>query len=320
MIACRLLLTAFILSYRCSKSPKKISVVGFSADSSVFLGGNKFGDVLVATTAEEEGAIAVETLLGHYCSILTSLRLSEDGRLLATTDRDSKIRVSLMPKNPMLGAHEIQTYCFGHTSFVQCGSFVPGPGTPKLVTGGGDGTVRLWNAEEGALLCTLEIPASGAEDGSAEEHGGARHVLALACSQDGRHAVVIMDRDPSLRVLAVDAAAGKVEMGAICTLPGLPIVSDVVCDFEGRFWLVGGPLDGEATAAIVVCAQLSPEGQLTVCEPEPLGAEAKEKLQQCASAPADVKPSSFLPSYLAKKRKWEDAEKRHAERAGKPDS
>ena len=42
----------------------------------------------------------------------------------------------------MQGAHDIESYCLGHTSFVTCAIFVKGPEGTVLVTGGGDGTIR----------------------------------------------------------------------------------------------------------------------------------------------------------------------------------
>lgn len=84
-----------LLSFR---APKKINLVNFSADGDAVFAANKFGDILVAATeAVPEGPAQFNVLLGHYCSVLTSLSLSSDGRLLATTDRDAKLRVSVMP-------------------------------------------------------------------------------------------------------------------------------------------------------------------------------------------------------------------------------
>lgn len=42
----------------------------------------------------------------------------------------------------MQGAHDIKSYCLGHTSFVTCATFVKGPQGTVLVSGGGDGTIR----------------------------------------------------------------------------------------------------------------------------------------------------------------------------------
>ncbi|KAL6516087.1 hypothetical protein OROGR_019392 [Orobanche gracilis] len=50
-------------------------------------------------------------VLSHYCSIITRLEFSPDGRYIVTADRDFKIRVNLFPKEPLDGAHEIQSFC-----------------------------------------------------------------------------------------------------------------------------------------------------------------------------------------------------------------
>jgi WD40 repeat protein len=43
----------------------------------------------------------------------------------------------------------------GHTGPVVCGPGVPSRGRPVLATGDGDGTVRLWDAEQGTALGDL---------------------------------------------------------------------------------------------------------------------------------------------------------------------
>ena len=65
-------------------------------------------------------------VLGHCSSILTSLSVSPSGSLLATADRDEKIRVSRLPRHGAVlkGAPCIQTYCLGHTDYVSAVAFV----------------------------------------------------------------------------------------------------------------------------------------------------------------------------------------------------
>jgi len=41
-------------------------------------------------------------LLGHFCSTVTALAVAPGGRLLASTDRDAKVRVSVLPRRPLL--------------------------------------------------------------------------------------------------------------------------------------------------------------------------------------------------------------------------
>ena len=88
----------------CSKSPKKVTAAVFSNDSSIVAFADKFGDVLTASVLPqvhpepEESSAAL--LLGHLCSIVTSLAFSPDGKQLVSTDQDCKVRVSSMPKEP----------------------------------------------------------------------------------------------------------------------------------------------------------------------------------------------------------------------------
>ncbi|CAL5444496.1 unnamed protein product [Camellia sinensis] len=40
-----------------------------------------------------------------------------NGQFIVSADRDFKIRVTVFPKKPLDGAHEIQSFCLGHTKF-----------------------------------------------------------------------------------------------------------------------------------------------------------------------------------------------------------
>ncbi len=80
--------------------PKKISAATLTADGSYAIFADKFGDVHVAATAESATS-GPRPLLGHFCSIITDLAASPDGKYLVSTDRDSKVRVSMLPKEPL---------------------------------------------------------------------------------------------------------------------------------------------------------------------------------------------------------------------------
>lgn len=83
---------------------------------------------------------APELLLGHFCSILTSLTPSPDGRFVVSTDRDGKARVSVLPADALQGAHEIQSFCLGHTDAVTASTFVASGGK----VGGRPWSWRCW--------------------------------------------------------------------------------------------------------------------------------------------------------------------------------
>ncbi|CAG7908937.1 unnamed protein product [Brassica rapa] len=122
--------------------------------SSVLCGwSSSMGSTRVQVLPSKKGA----PLLSHYCSIITSLEFSPDGRYILSADRDFKIRVSYLYKELMI--HEIQTFCLGHTEFVTCIAFVWNPELPQkyLMSGSGDSTVRLWDVTSGSLLNTCEV-------------------------------------------------------------------------------------------------------------------------------------------------------------------
>ncbi|EGD78277.1 hypothetical protein PTSG_09341 [Salpingoeca rosetta] len=118
------------------------------------LSADKFGDVhkfSFATSsedAEDEGADASKTsdpICGHV-SMLLDLDVQADQ--LRTADRDGKIRISRLPD-----AFCIDAFCLGHTEFV---SAITGT-ADCVVSGSGDGTIRVWNAADGSQLASHNI-------------------------------------------------------------------------------------------------------------------------------------------------------------------
>ncbi|KAI0164771.1 hypothetical protein GGR57DRAFT_497646 [Xylariaceae sp. FL1272] len=105
-------------------------------------------------TPKEGPSFAHELLLGHV-SLLTcviSARDSQGRPYIITGDRDEHIRVSRgMPQ-----AHVIETYCLGHSSFVNA-LCLPHPGI--LVSGGGDNELLVWNWLAGKLLSRVDLLA-----------------------------------------------------------------------------------------------------------------------------------------------------------------
>lgn len=143
--------------------PKKCSAVTFTPCGQWALMADKFGDVHVAqTTADapkegtssEEGRQPCWNMFGHFCSVVTALDVSPDGRHILSGDRDNKLRVTWMPEKPNSGdgAFEVAAYCLGHTQFVACAAFCG----DRIVSGGGDGSIRLWNIS-GELLDTAQL-------------------------------------------------------------------------------------------------------------------------------------------------------------------
>lgn len=95
-------------------------------------------------------------LLGHNAIIL-DVKLSLDSKYLATCDRDEKIRISNYPN-----CYNIESYCLGHTQFVSCITFI---NEKLLISGSGDGSLRLWQFTQGKELSVYSFPDDiGAKD------------------------------------------------------------------------------------------------------------------------------------------------------------
>ncbi|CAL5427810.1 unnamed protein product [Camellia sinensis] len=101
-------------------SEKRVSAVAISNDGLFVCFADKFGVVWFVDLDgfHENQALAgnkAAPILAYYCSIITSLEFSSDGRFIISVDRDFKIHVTLFPKKPLDGAHEIQSFCLGHS-------------------------------------------------------------------------------------------------------------------------------------------------------------------------------------------------------------
>ena len=129
--------------------PKKASCAVFSLAGDRVLVGDKSGDLYSVVVEAGGGGGPPSLLLGHLSQLL-DLSLSHHGDLVLTADRDEKIRVSRFPK-----AYNIENFCLGHTEFVTC--LCLAEENDQVVSGSGDGTLRLWNYREGAELFSLEV-------------------------------------------------------------------------------------------------------------------------------------------------------------------
>ena len=146
---------------------KIISVVLDPSGSSVIFA-EKAGEVFRMPVADT--STKAEHLLGHISS-LTDMAMSPTGGRILTADRDEKIRISHYPQ-----AYEIDSYCLGHTALVTCMCVWSQEGKELVLSGGADGTLRLWALADGSLLHTLEVcegASGGGEGGEGGEGGGA---------------------------------------------------------------------------------------------------------------------------------------------------
>lgn len=220
-----------LVVHSCSSSPKKISDLIFTNNGQYILAANKFGDVMAMCTEAKEGQyLPSAVLMGHFCSIITCISLSKYHKpeVFATSDRDGRVRISILPDNPMEGAHEIQSYCFGHTKFVSSAAFIESNGIEIIVTGGGDGCLKVWDIDSGKEIDSKRL--------STEEDSCA--ILKILPSADAKSAIVILDGSTKIRRITFEN--NKIQESEIPI--GVRVLSDAAVDMEGMFWFVGGPI------------------------------------------------------------------------------
>lgn len=233
---------------RCARLPKKACAAAFAAGGAVAAFADKFGDVhgLPVTVTDRKhtkahgGAAAPDEmdestyLFGHCCSIITAAcapcsadeNAEENFSLLATADRDFKIRVARLPKDvatildPDVGVPEIQSFCHGHAAFVACVAAVPAGqnASARIVSGGGDGAARLWRCEDGAALGAVTLAAPRARPEGDDETDATADLNkkedVIATGEAPREAV------DAPAVVAVAVAASGVAYAAVENRPG----------------------------------------------------------------------------------------------------
>ncbi|TKY62430.1 tRNA (guanine-N(7)-)-methyltransferase non-catalytic subunit WDR4 [Spatholobus suberectus] len=235
-------------SWRCIStvsSEKRVTAVAISNDGTFVCFADKFGVVWVVDLHPPLGDKKPAPLLSHYCSIITSLEFSPDGRFILSADRDFKIRVTNFPNKPLDGAHQIQSFCLGHTEFVSCLAFVQAQECPQglLLSGSGDSTVRLWDIDYGALLDTCEVAIKAGlleSNGKAEEHCHA--VTDLCTILDGLLVAVAIQSLQGIVLLSCNVSAKTLSVAKVVSVAGEAFVPTCLgsSPSTGKLWMVTG--------------------------------------------------------------------------------
>ncbi|XWS36319.1 hypothetical protein CRYUN_Cryun20dG0074900 [Craigia yunnanensis] len=241
-------------SWRCLStvcSEKRVSALAVSNGGLHVCFADKFGVVWVVDLPGVDGngaplikkAVSIP-LLAHYCSIITSLEFSPDGRLIISADRDFKIRVTVFPKQPLDGAHEIQSFCLGHTEFVSCLAFISTPGCLQsvLVSGGGDSTVRLWDIISGSLLDTCEVGAKTGQLKSDASEGNCSIITDICTIPDCTLIAVAIQNLQGIMLLSCDLQSQTLSVAKVVSIMGENFIPTCLgsSNSGGLLWMVTG--------------------------------------------------------------------------------
>ncbi|KAL9256729.1 tRNA (guanine-N(7)-)-methyltransferase non-catalytic subunit wdr4-like protein [Drosera capensis] len=228
----------------CLDADKRVSAVAISKEEQFVCFADKFGVVWAVSLKElnQDTTLSNEKpvpILSHYCSIITSLEFSPDDRYIVSADRDSKIRVTVFPKNHLAGAHEIQSFCLGHSEYVSCVAFVQSSDQSQsyLLSGSGDSTVRLWDFVSGSLLCTCDV---GAKAGlSMESHPA---VTDLSASHDGSLVAVATQSFQGVLLISCNLSAESLSVVKVVSFPGETFVPTKLASGSSAelLWMVSG--------------------------------------------------------------------------------
>ncbi|XVF21745.1 hypothetical protein REPUB_Repub12eG0116600 [Reevesia pubescens] len=230
-------------------SEKRVSAVAVSNDGLHVCFADKFGVVWVVDLPGVDGTEAplnkkAVPLLAHYCSIITSLEFSPDGRFIISADRDFKIRVTVFPKKPLDGAHEIQSFSLGHTEFVSCLAFVCTPDCSQgiLVSGGGDSTVRMWDIISGFLLDTCEVGAKAGQLESDASEGICSTVTDICTIPDCTLIAVAIQSLRGIMLLSCDLQSQTLSVAKVISIVGENFVpTSIGSSISGEvLWMVTG--------------------------------------------------------------------------------
>ncbi|XP_049904298.1 tRNA (guanine-N(7)-)-methyltransferase non-catalytic subunit wdr4 [Epinephelus moara] len=200
----------------------------FSRAEDELLVTDKSGDVYSFSVVEpqREG----ELKMGHL-SMLLALSMSPDDKYIITADRDEKIRVSYL-RSP----YNIQSFCLGHQQFVSA-LLVP-PGHPHwLLSGSGDGTIKLWEYESGRKLQSWDLKELEETPNSEADKRKKPTVCRITSSLDGCHVAVQCERVSTVQFFSLDQEGEeKLVPHSRLSLPHCP--QDMTFDPEGRLWVV----------------------------------------------------------------------------------
>nr|XP_057938493.1 tRNA (guanine-N(7)-)-methyltransferase non-catalytic subunit wdr4 [Doryrhamphus excisus] len=202
------------------------SLVFTSAEDEVLVA-DKSGDVYSFSVVDQERE--GELKMGHLSMVL-AVTLSLNDKYIITADRDEKIRVSHLSS-----PYNIQSFCLGHQQFVSS-LLVPSGHPHWLLSGSGDGTMKLWDITSGKKLHSWDLKPL--EEGLGSHSEKKLTVCQITSSPDGCHIAVQCDRVSTIQffMLDQDDEEKKFVPHSRLSLPFCPL--DMTFDPQGRLWVL----------------------------------------------------------------------------------
>ncbi|KAM4731854.1 tRNA (guanine-N(7)-)-methyltransferase non-catalytic subunit wdr4 isoform 1-T2 [Anableps anableps] len=200
----------------------------FSQAEDELLVADKSGDVYSFSVVEPEKD--GELKMGHL-SMLLAVTISADDQYIITADRDEKIRVS-HHRSP----YNIQSYCLGHHQFVSTLE-IPSGHPHWLLSGSGDGTVKLWEFESGRNLQSWDLRQL--EDNPSSDTAKEKNiaVFRVSSSPDGRDVAVLCEGVMKVYIFTLDQTSHE-KLGLHSKLQLFHRPLDIGFDMEGRLWVL----------------------------------------------------------------------------------
>ncbi|XP_062258442.1 tRNA (guanine-N(7)-)-methyltransferase non-catalytic subunit wdr4 isoform X1 [Platichthys flesus] len=207
---------------------RRCTTLVFSKAEDELLVADKSGDVYSFSVVEPQRD--GELKMGHL-SMLLAITMSPDDKYIITADRDEKIRVSHF-RCP----YNIQSFCLGHQQFVSA-LLVPSAQPHCLLSGSGDGTLKLWEYESGLRLQSWDLKELEETPSSKDDKEKRPTVCRIISSPDGCLIAVQCERVSAVQFFTLDLVGKeKLMPHSRLSLPHCPL--DMTFDSEKQLWVL----------------------------------------------------------------------------------